>query len=82
MLKKSIPKISIMPVGAIFFTPSIMIGPKSDAKPPKRAKIIGISIRAVNGNSLLDMIRYINTIIIVKPKVVSMVMYVLKLLIF
>ena len=62
---------SIMPVGAIAFTPSSIIDPIEEPKPPIKANTIGMIISAVNGCSFLLIIRYMNTTIIIKPSAAS-----------
>ena len=66
--KKRMAKQIMMPVGATFFTPSNIILPSlASWKPSPTAKMIGISTRAFIAVMRLDMMRYMNRVIIANP---------------
>ncbi|MNQ54842.1 hypothetical protein D3C85_689170 [compost metagenome] len=64
--------ISITPVGASLVMPSSIIGPILGPKPPNRAKMIGMRIRAISADRRLVMIRNMNVMTMAKPRKVSM----------
>ncbi|MNN48614.1 hypothetical protein D3C81_1631030 [compost metagenome] len=65
--------ISITPVGAIFLMPSSIISSMPAAKPPIRAKMMGMVIRATSGDSRLLMIKYMNVMTMPKPRMLSII---------
>ncbi len=65
--------ISITPVGAIFLMPSSIISSMLAPKPPSRAKMIGMVIRATSGDSRLLMIKYMNVMTMPKPRMLSII---------
>ena len=61
----------ITPVGAIFFTPSSIIGPRSRPCPASMPNTTGTRISATMGASLRVMIRVMNVATIRKPRMDS-----------